>query len=60
MLPKLKARQEEILNTMVNTFQEQKDRDRELFLIAREIEMLENPESYEENKTHWEDHEIRF
>ena len=59
-LAELKSRQEELETTMVNTFQQQKDRNRELFLISREIEKLEDPESYGENKSHWEGHEIRF
>jgi len=59
-LSELKDRLFELEATMVNTFQEQADRNREMFVISREIEKLEDPQSYEENKNHWDNHELRF
>lgn len=56
----LKDRMFELETTMVNTFQEQKDRNREMFLVNREIEKIENPKAYKENEKHWEGHELRF
>jgi inorganic pyrophosphatase len=59
-LQELKERLFELETTMVNSFAEQKDRNREMFNVCAEIERIENPESYEHNKNHWELHENRF
>jgi hypothetical protein len=59
-LQTLKAQLEDLYNEMPRNHFEQSQRDKSAFLISREIERLENPESYEENKSHWEKHEIRF
>ncbi len=59
-ITKLKERMFELETTIVHTFQQQKDRNREMFEISRELEQLENHESYEANKNHWEGHENRF
>lgn len=59
-LQELKNRMEELETTMVNTFAEQRDRNREMFLVSREIEKIENTQAYKENEAHWEGHEIRF
>jgi hypothetical protein len=50
----------ELETTMVRTFQQQKDRNREMFELSREKEKIENPEEYERNKAHWGGHESRF
>lgn len=59
-LQQLKNRLEELETTMVSTFSQQTARNREMFLICRDIERLENPVAYKENEKHWEGHEIRF
>jgi hypothetical protein len=59
-LQALKTQLENLYNEMPRNFFEQSQRDKSAFLISREIERLENPKSYEENKSHWEGHEIRF
>ena len=59
-LAQLKNRRFELETTMVNTFTQQKARNREMFEISKEIEKLENPNAYAENKNHWENHEVRF
>ena len=59
-LYELKQRLGELETTMVETFQEQKDRNREMFQVCRDIEKIQDPEAYEENKAHWEGHEMRF
>lgn len=59
-LQALKTELENLYNEMPRNFFEQSQRDKSAFLISREIERLENPKSYEENKSHWEGHEIRF
>jgi hypothetical protein len=59
-LQELKKRLEELETTMVNTFAEQRDRNREMFIISREIEQITDPASYKENEAHWEGHELRF
>ncbi len=59
-LQELKKELEDLYSEMPQTFQQQKDRDRSAFVISREIEKLENPVAYEQNKAHWEGHELRF
>ena len=56
----LKGRLFELETTMVETFQEQKDRNAEMFQLSAQIEQIENTESYSRNKNHWEGHEMRF
>ena len=59
-LLELKNRLFELETTMVHTFNQQKDRNREMFNISREIEKIENPKAYKENALHWDGHENRF
>lgn len=59
-IAEIKARIEELETTMVQTFSQQRARNLELFQLSRELEELENPESYERNKAHWDGHQIRF
>ena len=59
-LEKLKERLFELETTMVNSYSQQSARNKEMFLLNREIEKLESPDLYEENKNHWEGHESRF
>ena len=58
-LAELKERLFELETTIVSSFSEQKNRNREMFSISAEIELLENPESYNENPF-WSLHENRF
>jgi CTP:phosphocholine cytidylyltransferase-like protein len=59
-LRELKIQLEEIYSVMPETFFQQKQRDKSAFLISKEIEQLENPESYAENSNHWDNHEIHL
>lgn len=59
-LQALKNQLEALYMEMPQTHFQQQQRDKSAFLISREIERLENPTSYAENKNHWEGHEIRF
>jgi hypothetical protein len=59
-LQELQGRLFELETTMVSSFNQQRDRNREMFLISQQIEKLENPVTYAENSNHWEGHEIRF
>ena len=59
-LSELKSRLFDLESTMVYTFAQQRDRNREMFEISMEIERLENPESYQQNIRHWQGHENRF
>lgn len=45
--------------TMPITFQQQKEKNAAMMVLSREIEKLEDPKSYEENKAHWEGYEFR-
>lgn len=45
---------------MPKTFYQQRMRDKAVFEISKELEILENPNSYIENIGFWEGHEIRF
>lgn len=56
----LKKMLDEIYSTMPETFYQQEQRNKSAFLITREIEKLENPESYQLNSNHWDGHEIRL
>jgi hypothetical protein len=59
-IKQLKKELEELDSKMVRTFTEQRNRNRVLFEICKELEELENPESYEANRDHWDGHEIRL
>lgn len=59
-LQELKDRLFELETTMISTFTQQRDRNREMFEVCREIEQIENPKEYKKNKAHWEGHESRF
>ena len=59
-LLELKNQLAEIYAVMPETFFQQQQRDKSAFLITREIEKLENPESYAQNSNHWDKHELRF
>ena len=59
-LLELKNQLDEIYAVMPETFFQQQQRDKSAFLITREIEKLENPESYAQNSNHWDKHELRF
>ena len=59
-LADLKNRLFELETTMVNSYSQQCDRNREMFEISAQIEKIENPKSYDENRNHWELHENRF
>lgn len=59
-LETLKDQLEAVYSKMPRTHFEMEQRDKSAFLISREIEKLENPTGYEENKNHWDNHEIRL
>ena len=59
-LETLKSQLEEVYSKMPSTHFEMEQRNKSAFIISREIEKLENPAGYEENKNHWDNHEIRF
>jgi len=59
-LEKLKAQLEAVYSQMPQTHFQMEQRDKSAFLISKEIERLENPIGYEENKNHWDGHEIRL
>lgn len=56
----LKKMLHEIYSTMPETFFQQEQRNKSAFLITREIEKLENPESYQLNSNFWDGYEIRL
>jgi hypothetical protein len=45
---------------MPTTFFAMQQRDKSAFMISKEIEKLQNPDAYEQNKAHWDNHEIRL
>lgn len=59
-LQSLKTQLENLYNEMPKNFFEQSQRDKSAFLISREIQRLENPKSFEENKGHWEGYQLNF
>jgi hypothetical protein len=59
-LDTLLAQLDAIYSDMPNTHFEMQERDRSAFLISREIEKIKDPKAYNENKNHWEGHELRF
>lgn len=59
-IQELRNQLDEVYSVMVETYYQQRQRDKAAFLICRELEKLENPISYKENKLHWEGHELTF
>jgi len=59
-LAELKNQLDSIYSEMPETFFQMEQRNKSAFLISREIEKLENPKAYAENKNHWENYEIRL
>ena len=59
-LQELKSQLDALYAEMPTCFFDQQQRDKSAFLICREIERLENPKAYAQNKAHWENHEIRL
>jgi len=59
-LKELKDQLEAVYSEMPQTHFEMQQRDKSAFLITKEIEKIENPVAYAENKNHWDNHEIRF
>lgn len=59
-LKALKAQLENLFEVMPTNHFELNQRNKAAFLISREIEKLENPKGYNENKNHWQGHELRF
>jgi hypothetical protein len=59
-LAELKNQLEMIYSEMPQSFFQLEQRNKSAFLINREIEKIENPRSYNENKNFWEGHELRF
>ena len=59
-LQELKKQLDELYAEMPKNHFEQSQRDKSAFLISREIELIENPKSYEENKKHWEGYQLTF
>ena len=57
-LAALKAELDQVYSVMPNTFAELDRQNQAAFLISRDIELLENPLGYEENKNHWEGHQL--
>ena len=56
----LKNQLDSLYSEMPQTFFQQKMRDKAAFEICKQLEQLENPQSYSENILHWESHEFRF
>ena len=59
-LQELKSQLDDLYAEMPTTRFEQQQRDKSAFLISREIEKLENPKAYAQNKAHWEGYEMRL
>ncbi len=59
-LQELKSQLDALYAEMPTTRFEQQQRDKSAFLISREIEKLENPKAYAQNKAHWEGYEMRL
>ena len=49
-----------LYSKMPKTFFQQKIRDKAAFEISKQLEQLENSQSYAENILYWESHELRF
>lgn len=58
-LKELKAELEAVEMTMPMTFQQQREKNAAMMVLSREIEAIEDPASYEQNKAHWEGYEFR-
>ena len=59
-LAQLKNDLDSIYAVMPTNETQLRNRNRAAFLVCAEIEKLENPIAYAENKNHWDGHEIRF
>ena len=59
-IQELKSQLDDLYAEMPTTRFEQQQRDKSAFLISREIEKLENPKAYAQNKAHWEGYEMRL
>ena len=56
----LRSQLDSLYLEMPQTFFQQKMRDKAAFEISKQLEKLENPTLYAENKMHWELHELKF
>ena len=56
----LKNQLDSIYLEMPSSFFQMEQRNKSAFIITKEIEKLENPNSYNENINHWDNHEIRL
>ena len=59
-LEQLKMQLDAIYAEMPTNFFDIQQRDKSAFIISREIEKLQNPDAYEQNKKHWDNWEIRL
>lgn len=59
-LSELKDELETLSTVMPYSYAQQRFKNQQMFVLSREIERLENPEAYEQNKGHWDNHEIRL
>jgi len=56
----LKNQLDSIYLEMPSSFFQMEQRNKSAFIITKEIEKLENPNSYNENINHWDNHEIKL
>ena len=56
----LKNQLDSIYLEMPSSFFQMEQRNKSAFIITKQIEKLENPNSYNENINHWDNHEIRL
>ena len=56
----LKNQLDSIYLQMPSSFFQMEQRNKSAFIITKKIEKLENPNSYNENINHWDNHEIRL
>ena len=56
----LKDQLDQLYSEMPQSFIELEQRNKTAFLISMQLEKLENPESYYQNISHWENYEFRF
>ena len=59
-IKELEAQLDALYSEMPQTHFQLNQRNKSAFLIAKELEQLKDPKSYQENKNHWEGHEIRL
>ena len=59
-IQQLKNQLDAIYSEIPMTFFDIEQRNKSAFIICKEIEKLENPIAYEENKLFWDNHEIRL